>query len=458
MRINMVDIGNVKNTKSNNKERKSDSLNQKKQADFEGVLHNKKNINNNEKCLDANSKLKNIDESFKETELVREQSNQVDINQIEEVISLETDDIKDDALNIEEMLSALFSSNKSQITDVYDLKKSNFDFLKEDNNDTLNEITKVLTSPEIKTDNRDSLIFENTIDIAKLANLEDVSDIDNFLGNFVEKRGYVQDEDIQNLSKIMAVNEEVKGMVVKTLKSKGFTEVDIENLNIKIETIKSNENIGIKKEGFEDNIIQFSNEKELNIEAKTFSNKEFSSNDKSEKEEKILTEIIEKDEISIFDNHLLRVKSFSNVIEKDDISINRFNMKNDIKTAILHMGKTNMKELVVKVNPDNLGEIAIKITSEGDTMKAMLKVTSKETYALLNNQDIKNFLINQDIKVSDVEISLYEDTTFFNGFDGDKENENNEKNQYQDGMHTEFIEFESDIKEEITLSSLDIII
>lgn len=457
MRINMVDIGTLKGS---NKEKKNDIVNHKKQEDFEGILHSKKANNNNHKNLDGNSKLKNYDESFKGKETVVEKSNQGNINQIEKTTKLETVDIENENFDIQELMAALFSVNKPQIIDVYDINKNNPDFLSLESSSLLNEITEVLTYSD---DNFNNLVFDKNVDISELAKLEDKSQIENFLGNFVEKRNYVQSEGLQHIAELVNLeddtNKKVKEIVIETLKSKGFNDADIKDLSIKIEAIKTNtSDKTLADNNIENTMVQVPIEKSSNIESKTFSNKDFDSEKKDNTEEKILTEIIEQDEISVFDTHMQRVRSFAKVEQTEDISVNRFNMKNDIKTAILHMGKTNMKELVVKINPDNLGEIAIKITSEGDNMKAMLKVSSKETYALLNNQDIKSFLINQDIKVSDVEISLYEDTTFFNGFDEYKENENNEKSKYQDGMHTEFIEFESDMKEEITLSSLDIII
>ena len=81
------------------------------------------------------------------------------------------------------------------------------------------------------------------------------------------------------------------------------------------------------------------------------------------------------------------------------------------------MSNNGLKELTVKINPGNLGEITIRLIEEDGVMKANLKANSKETTALLsqNLADIKKQLGEQNIKIADVNIELYqEDTTFFN--------------------------------------------
>ena len=80
------------------------------------------------------------------------------------------------------------------------------------------------------------------------------------------------------------------------------------------------------------------------------------------------------------------------------------------------MSNNGLKELTVKVNPGNLGEITIKLVQEDGVMKANLKANSKETTDLLsqNLADIKKQLGEQNIKIADVNIELYQDdTTFF---------------------------------------------
>ena len=108
------------------------------------------------------------------------------------------------------------------------------------------------------------------------------------------------------------------------------------------------------------------------------------------------------------------------------------------------MQNNSIKELTVKVNPGTLGEITIRMVAEGDTLKANIHTANKETYNLINSQEIKNVLNTENIKVTEVNISLYnEDTTFFreNGdFSGELSKQNNkhgnrENDNYNNGMY-----------------------
>ena len=105
------------------------------------------------------------------------------------------------------------------------------------------------------------------------------------------------------------------------------------------------------------------------------------------------------------------------------------------------MSNNGLKELTVKINPGNLGEITINLVQEDGVMKANLKANSKETTELLaqNLMDIKKQLSEQNIKVADVNIELYhEDTTFFSGKEFDsqleqKQQKNSSNSNNEDG-------------------------
>ncbi|OOM75027.1 flagellar hook-length control protein FliK [Clostridium puniceum] len=98
------------------------------------------------------------------------------------------------------------------------------------------------------------------------------------------------------------------------------------------------------------------------------------------------------------------------------LTINKATFANDLIKDVKFMSTNAMKELTVKINPGDLGEITIKLIQEDGVMKANLKANSKEATALLsqNLADIKKQLTEQNIKIADVNIELYqEDTTFF---------------------------------------------
>ena len=97
---------------------------------------------------------------------------------------------------------------------------------------------------------------------------------------------------------------------------------------------------------------------------------------------------------------------------KETINIKSFSV--DTVKTIKYMVNNSIKELVVKVNPGNLGDVTIKISMVGNEVKANISTASKELYNYINSDEIKNMLNQENIKVSEVNISLYqEDTTFF---------------------------------------------
>ena len=89
------------------------------------------------------------------------------------------------------------------------------------------------------------------------------------------------------------------------------------------------------------------------------------------------------------------------------------------------MNINGVKELTVKVYPRDLGEIIINISKDEEVLKATLKANSKDTFNLIsqNSSEIKKLLVENGLKISNVDISLYEDTTFYN------ENEFNKKHR-----------------------------
>ncbi|MFR9288359.1 MAG: flagellar hook-length control protein FliK [Clostridium paraputrificum] len=181
----------------------------------------------------------------------------------------------------------------------------------------------------------------------------------------------------------------------------------------KINVAESNSNIVVDKEiGDEVTHIPVV-EEEASDNGSEFSKKSF------DNEEKVLNSIINDGEdkkvttkFTLMSNNI----SSSNV-EKVEVPkvINRANMVEDIVKSVKYMTSNNIKELVVRINPKDLGEVAIRIVQEDGIMKANLKASSKETYSILSQNlgDIKRYLGEQNIKIQQVDISLYEDTTYF---------------------------------------------
>ncbi|WP_026881253.1 flagellar hook-length control protein FliK [Clostridium akagii] len=112
------------------------------------------------------------------------------------------------------------------------------------------------------------------------------------------------------------------------------------------------------------------------------------------------------------------------------------NFAEDIITNLKYMDNNNIKDLTVTIAPKGLGTVMINITTENGVMKASITATNKEAYNLLNaNVDQINSSINsQEIKVSNVNINIYNgDTTYFK----DGSNSGDAANQKQgDGKTT----------------------
>lgn len=153
---------------------------------------------------------------------------------------------------------------------------------------------------------------------------------------------------------------------------------------------------------------------------KNDSNKDLKKNLSSE--EKILEKLIGDKE----DGKLAKVNQFMNVFNSskaslegiksvDKLLVNKATFSEDIVKSIRFMQVNNIKDLTVKINPKHLGEVIINLTMDQENMKAQLKAVNKDTIALLNAnlKDITEKL-NENIKIQQVEVSIYnDDTTYF---------------------------------------------
>lgn len=123
----------------------------------------------------------------------------------------------------------------------------------------------------------------------------------------------------------------------------------------------------------------------------------------------------------------------SNIIsEVKPVAVSRETVATDVVSNVNYMVKNQVEQLTVKIYPKELGEITIKIISEDGIMKADIKSTSKETYNLLNSnmEEIKKHLSNESLIIKEVNIGLYEDTTYYSGqgFSNEFNDERNKEN------------------------------
>ncbi|MBM7869413.1 flagellar hook-length control protein FliK [Clostridium pascui] len=129
-----------------------------------------------------------------------------------------------------------------------------------------------------------------------------------------------------------------------------------------------------------------------------------------------------------FINHLKTTVENVQVPEEENIVINKSTFVNDILKTVKYMEINNLKDLTVKINPKELGEIIIKVTVEGGVMKANINAQNKEAFNLLNAHlsELNDKLQQNNIRIESLNINIYEDTTFFRG---QSEHENSGKQQ-----------------------------
>ena len=140
------------------------------------------------------------------------------------------------------------------------------------------------------------------------------------------------------------------------------------------------------------------------------------------------------------------------ISEVKPVAVSRETVATDVVSNVKYMVKNQVEQLTVKIYPKELGEITIKIISEDGIMKADIKSTSKETYTLLNSnmEEIKKNLSNESLIIKEVNIGLYEDTTYYSGqgFSNEFNDERNKENYFVED--TDSINIHKEENEEIS--------
>ena len=445
MEIGLKNIDITKFLEKNNPEKKTSN---KEGENFASVLEAKSNQDLKE--LRNSKELVCNQDDYEKAEKI--EHNKINKESKEELI----EDNYEENLESSILLLSLFISNNNQ-----DINTANIDFSNLEYDINLIEDIKSY----ILSDKFDAGEFKNFLgDILTSINIKDNdlvdlkdSKLNNFFSNFIKE--------IKEFNEFESMDDDLsEKLVIKEVLSKLLNEdkdisVDLEVLREKFNIIKENFTIESNKT----NIVQAEsmvNSDEMNIETNfNLDSKNLSQeNNKEElsKEDKFLSKLISSENQNRFDLNLQRIQNFSKLSEtNNEISVNKFTINSDIKNMINHMSLNNIKELIVKVNPGNLGEIAVKLITEGEKMKAVINISEKETYALINSSDIKQHLSNENIKISEVEISLYkDDTSFFN----EKEKFTDERNNKNQATKNEFIELDEELEKEMNITSLNIMV
>ena len=391
------------------------------------------------------------DKSFKN--VLDNEKNTIPKKEVNEVVDIKDEEVEEIPENLMEQLSLIISLLPSIIEKV------------PNESINLDNVVKLINNTFIKETN----LFIDLKEGLVLSEKNDCKDIQSILNEFV----CVLDEDVmpnldndvlkEDLSKLkneVEVFNNILSSNIPTLDEKRV--VGLKSIiKEKISTAESNSNIVVDKE-IEDEVTTTPV-----VEEETSDNSSEWSKNSFDNEEKVLNSILNDGEDNKVTTKFTLINNSisSRNIEKVDAPkvINRANMVEDIVKSVKYMNSNNIKELVVRINPKELGEVAIRVIQEDGIMKANLKASSKETYSILSQNlgDIKRYLGEQNIKIQQVDISLYEDTTYFKeefqGQDFNQERRENQASNKQMEVNMHLIEEEFEENEVDMLSNINML-
>lgn len=343
------------------------------------------------------------DKSFKS--VLDNEKNNITKKDVDEVIDVMDEEVEEIPENLMEQLSLIISLLPSIVEKLTNESINSEKVVESINNTFIKETDFVID------------LGENLI----VNDKNNLKDIQSILNEFVR----VLDEDIMPNLDNQVLKEDLSKLeneieVFNNILSSNIPNSDEKSvvglksiIKEKINVAESNSNIVVDKE-IEDEVTHIPVvEEEASDNGSEFSKKSF------DNEEKVLNSIInDGEDKKVTTKFTLMINNISSSnVEKVEVPkvINRGNMVEDIVKSVKYMTSNNIKELVVRINPKDLGEVAIRIVQEDGIMKANLKASSKETYSILSQNlgDIKRYLGEQNIKIQQVDISLYEDTTYF---------------------------------------------
>lgn len=461
-----IDSSNkIQNLKTMNKK---EGLNTENKSDFKECLSKElnlktevstqkesKELNNNESLEDLSNENKlNSEELYSEIsekieEILNNEDFKIDSDDevLEEVVSLLLNflevNLKDfstsNTINTNEVNKINLDINDTDFSKLFEneslILKLNKEASLDDSKSILKNINNLLEEYISISDTKMILDNFDTVDEVKSNLLNEIKNLINIIPNS-------SIENIEDKLNSDVTKEILNALVLNTnkdLEPKNSIKDNTEKIDINEEIITNNETKKEKSE-FKIDSQETNNKESLNKENSSkdsIINKKEDSIDK--REEDILMKFLDDDSSQSFNktlNYYDKLNKVNSTVEiiKEPIAINKETINLDIIKNVKYMIRNSVEELNVKIYPKELGEMTIKILSEEGIMKAEIKATSKETYNLLNSNinEIKKTLENQNFRIQEVNIGIYnEDTTFFSGKENSRENfrEFNNKNE-----------------------------
>lgn len=452
----IANMGKVDNNSNVNGDNSVKTENKSSNGNFKSVMSSKedsisKTTEDNKTTVENVSK--DINESIDKTEVIEKIENGTKEEIIEEVMvllqALNIPVIDNSNLPIKIYLepgntSSLEFSNTSSLDCINTLKNINY----------LSEIADLNISSEL-INNNNSNVLEN-INLLKnntVFESENINIFENVNSNVIEEISLNSAENINidlNQETLSNTTNLPLEEIVKTLNLEEDKVVTKDNIDKLLTVLCDKDGNEIKKDKFIEVVDSSKGESKKDTSQGVEMLKMVFNIDKSNGEQKGEEDILAK--LMTMDEDTNKVKDYivedtpiftevlnskndvaSNIIsEVKPVAVSRETVATDVVSNVKYMVKNQVEQLTVKIYPKELGEITIKIISEDGIMKADIKSTSKETYTLLNSnmEEIKKHLSNESLIIKEVNIGLYEDTTYYSGqgFSNEFNDERNKEN------------------------------
>lgn len=448
----IANMGKVDNNSNVNGDNSVKTENKSSNGNFKSVMSSKedslsKTTEDNKTTVENVSK--DINEAIDKTEVIEKIENGTKEEIIEEVMvllqALNIPVIDNSNLPIKIYLESgntpsLEFGNTSSLECINTLKNINY----------LSEIADLNISSE-PINNNNSNVLEN-INLLKNNTVFESENI-NIFENVIEEVSLNNGEniDLNEETSSNIINLPIKE-IVKTLNLEEDKVVTTDNIDKILTVLCDKDGNEIKKDKFIEVVDSSKGESKKDTSQGVEMLKMVFNIDKSNGEQKGEEDILAK--LMTMDEDINKVEDY--IVEDTPIFTEVLNNKNDVASSLIsevkpvavsretvatdvvsnvkYMVKNQVEQLTVKIYPKELGEITIKIISEDGIMKADIKSTSKETYTLLNSnmEEIKKHLSNESLIIKEVNIGLYEDTTYYSGqgFSNEFNDERNKENYF----------------------------
>lgn len=338
------------------------------------------------------------------------------------------------------------------------------------------EITEPQQEIELSVESGSKILDYNFLNNEQILNEKPLSDIEKLVNILKENNmTNISEESVENINKLIDVvlplvkdsygDSIEKNDIIKALKNKleviSSNDVDsTEADSLNIADLKINKLLD--KNSYRVDINDNSNKDESN-EFSTLMSQDVPSEELSE-EDKVLNKVLGLETSDKFLQGLNRLNSRNDIQVESNINstaVFKDTMDEDVIKNVRFMIKNQIQELKVKIYPKELGEMTIKILSEEGIMRAEIKATSKETYNLLNSNinEIKKSLSNENIKIQEVNIELYnEDATYYSGQDS-QEGFHNRGERFIDNNNGVYVNDNEEVEEVVddTNSNVDLL-